>query len=106
MPQPKHYISHAERQAAYRTRCKQARNAELAAKGLPTLPAISTIPGWSRWNAAINAAHKLISSTISEMQDYFDDRSETWQESDRADEHQEKINALQAVLDALADYTT
>jgi hypothetical protein len=106
MPQPKHYASHAERQAAYRNRCKRARNAELAAKGLPAMPAISTMPGWPRWNAALNMAHEIISTTASEMQDYFDDRSEAWQESEQADAHQEKIEAIQAILDMLGEHTT
>lgn len=101
MPQPKIHTSDAKRQAAYRSRCKRARQIERAAKGLPTLPAIPTMPGWPRWNASVNAAGELLNCTISEMQEYFNDRSETWQESERGAKHQEKIDAFQAVLDAL-----
>ena len=41
--------------------------------------------GWPRWNAAIEAARELVERTVEEMQEYFDDRSEDWQESERAE---------------------
>ena len=102
MPQPKKHTSDAARQAAYRLRCEQARQAALAAKGLPMLPAIAALPGSSRWNASFAAAKELIASTLSEMQDYFDERSESWQESERGDNHQERMASVDEVLDALS----
>jgi hypothetical protein len=102
MPQPKKHTSAAARQAAYRLRCEQARQAALAAKGLPMLPAIAALPGSSRWNASFAAAKELIASTLSEMQDYFDERSESWQESERGDNHQERMASVDEVLDALS----
>lgn len=90
---------------AYRKRCARARQTELNGKGLPPLPAISTMPGWPRWNASINAALALVERTVEEMQEYFDERSEEWQEGERGGEHQEKIDTTQAVLDAFADLT-
>jgi hypothetical protein len=103
MPQPKRHVSNAARQAAFRTRREQARQVELTAKGLPSLPRIPTIPGWSRWNASFAAAHELTAHTLSEMQDYFDDRSESWQESERGNDHQEKIASVETALNALSD---
>jgi hypothetical protein len=103
MPQQKRHPSNAARQAAFRARREQVRQAELAAKGLPSLPAISSMPGWTRWNASFQAANALIVESLSEMQDYFDDRSESWQESDRGEEYQEKITCVEAVVDALSD---
>jgi hypothetical protein len=103
MPQQRKYNTNAARQEAYRTRCEQSRQIALAAKGLPSLPAIATIPGWPRWNASFTAAHALIADSLSEMQDYFDDRSQNWQESQRAEEHQERIASVEAALDALAE---
>jgi hypothetical protein len=103
MPQPKIHASPAARQAAYRVRCEKERQAALAAKGLPMLPAIASRPGWSRWNASFAAAKELIASTLSEMQDYFDDRSESWQESERGDNHQERMASVDEVLEALSD---
>jgi hypothetical protein len=103
MPQPKRHASNAARQAAFRARREQARQVELAAKGLPSLPRIPTLPGWPRWNASFKAAHELIADTLSEMQDYFDDRSESWQESERGNDHQEKIASVETAVDALSD---
>jgi hypothetical protein len=103
MPQPKQHASAAARQAAFRARREQVRQAELAAKGLPSLPSIPSIPGWSRWNASFRAAQELIACNLSEMQDYYDDRSESWQESGRGEERQERIASVEAVLDALGE---
>ena len=105
MPQPKKHTSAAARQAAYRLRCEQARQAALAAKGLPMLPAIAALPGSSRWNASFAAAKELIASTLSEMQDYFDERTEKWQEGDNGGECQEKIDSTQILLDAFSELT-
>jgi hypothetical protein len=105
MPQPKLHASAAARQDSYRKRCEKARRIELAAKGLPSLPAIATLPGWPRWNGSIEAARELVERTVEEMQEYFDERSEEWQESERADEHQEKIDSAQTLLDAFGDLT-
>lgn len=103
MPQPRRHVSPAARQAAYRSRREQARQGELAAKGLPSLPVISSMPGWARWNASFQAAHELLADILGEMQDYYEDRSESWQESDRGDAHQEKVASVEAVVDALSD---
>jgi hypothetical protein len=105
MPQPKKYASPAARQAAYRHRCEQALQVTLAGKGLPSLPVIATMPGWPRWNASFRSAQELIADTLGEMQDYFEDRSESWQEGERGEEHQEKMASVEAVLDALGDLT-
>ena len=103
MPQPKKYASPAARQAACRQRCEQARQRTLVSKGLPSLPVIATMPGWPRWNASFRSAQELITETLGEMQDYFEDRSQSWQEGERGEEHQEKMASVEAVLDALSD---
>ena len=102
MPQQRKYQTCAARQAAYRTRCEKARRAALAAKGLPALPAIAALPGWKRWNASFAAAQVLIECALDEMRDYYDDRSESWQESERGDEHQQRISGVEEALDALS----
>ena len=102
MPQPKKYRSHADRQAAYLRRQRQAQERLLGERGLPPSPAIPTLPGRARWSAAICKATALLELVKEEMQTYADDRSEAWQESDRADAHQEKIAAIEEVLDAIA----
>lgn len=106
MPQPKQYASAAARQAAFRARREQGRQTELASKGLPALPRIPSMPGWPRWNAAFQAAHQLMAESLGEMQAYFEERSETWQESQRGEDYQEKIAAVEAIHEALSDLLT
>ena len=101
MPQPKKHDSPALRQAAYRARRQQAFHAVLLAKGLPARPVIATLPGWPRWNASLAMAHGLLVDTLGEMQDYFDERSESWQESERGGEHQDRIASVEEVADDL-----
>jgi hypothetical protein len=106
MPQPKIHASEAARQAAFRLRREQSRQAELAAKGLPALPSIPSMPGWPRWNAAFVSAQELVAMSLREMADYFEARSQSWQEGERGEEHQEKIASAEAVLEALSELTS
>lgn len=101
MPAPRLHASHAARQAAYRKRQQQARQQELVAKGLPPSPALATLPGKARWEQAIAQAACLLEMVSSEMQNYFDERSEAWQESERAEEHRQRIEALEEIVSAL-----
>ena len=103
MPQQKKHNNGAARQAAYRARCEKARQAALAAKSLPALPTMPTLPGWKRWNASFEAAREMIDRTLYEMRDYFDERSDRWQQSDRADDLRDRMKAAQKLLDALDD---
>jgi len=98
MPQPRHYVSCAARQAAYRRRCETARREALGKQGLPATPAVATMPGWARWNASIAAARTFLLQVAQEMQDYYDDRSETWQESERGEAFAERQEALDSLL--------
>jgi hypothetical protein len=101
MPQAKKYGSHAQRQAAYRLRCQQARRQQLQERGLPDVPAISTMPGTVRWNRAVANAHVLLSLVEQEMQAYYDDRSDAWLETDRASDFQERIDAVTQARESL-----
>ena len=103
MPQQRKYTTNAARQKAYRARREQARQTGLQAKGLPPLPAIASLPGWTRWNASFTAAHALVADSLRQMQGYFDDRSESWQESERGEEHLERTASVEAALDALGE---
>jgi hypothetical protein len=105
MPQPRKHASAAARQAAYRTRREQGRQVELYAKGLPALPAIATLPGWPRWKASFVAAQALLTSALGEMQDYYDERSEAWQEGDRGEDYQERLALVEAAVDAVGELT-
>lgn len=107
MPQPRLHISHAARQAAYRRRQEAARQGEAArqsehmAKGLPPLPAIATLPGNARWRQATSHAARLLADILAEMEEYCDERSEAWQESERGEAHQERMDALRQMVEAL-----
>ena len=103
MPTPKTHSSPAHRQAAYLKRQKEARIQELAARGLPALPAIPSMPGTARWRAAINSAKILLETTVQEMEDYSQERSEQWQETDRAERMNESIAVIKEVAENLDD---
>jgi hypothetical protein len=103
MPQNKKYPSDAQRQAAYRRRTVQAREAQLAARALPILPAIPTLPGYVRWKAMLNQARVNLHGVTTEMQNYYDERSQSWQESERGDGFVEHMEAIRDVLDSLDD---
>lgn len=101
MPQAKHHASHAARQAAYRQRQEQARTAQRLQAGLPALPAISSIAGQARWTALLNQAHWSLETTQAEMQAYFESRTENWQESDKGERFQERLEALDELKESL-----
>jgi uncharacterized membrane protein YgaE (UPF0421/DUF939 family) len=97
MPQPKKYDSHAQRQAAYHRRREEARQKQLQEKGLPALPVISNIAGTTRWRQAIANAASLLELVDQEMEVYFDERSDAWQESERAELFQERIESIRDI---------
>lgn len=103
MPQPKLHINHAARQAAYRGRQQAAYAAALQQKGLPKLPAIPALPGTLRWRKALDSAALILEQTTSEMQDYYDERSETWQESERAEALLELKDQIEACLNTVRE---
>ncbi len=103
MPQLRKYGTRAEQQAAYRKRRAISEQQLLAQKGLPVLPAIPTMPGNARWRAMIEQAHTLLSTAAEEMQDYYDDRSEPWQEGPRAEELLAKLEHLHESMTPLED---
>ena len=101
MPTPKQYGSAAERQRAYRQRQVQAREVERQQKGLPAAPAIASLPGERRWKALLEHARSALSTVEVEMQDYYEARSETWQEQERGEAFQERMVAIETLLSEL-----
>jgi hypothetical protein len=101
MPQPRIHASHAQRQAAYHKRCQEARKRQLEEKGLPAMPALPTVPGTARWNQCIANAKQLLHIAVEEMEAYFDERSEAWQDSEKADTFHERLDAVQEACDVL-----
>jgi hypothetical protein len=86
----------AEKQRAYRERQR------LKALGhLPASPAPCNIPAERRWKTALSQALRLLEQTRDEMQAYVDERTEDWQESERGEAMQERIETLDALIDDL-----
>jgi len=103
MPRAKKYPSNAHRQAAYRQRAIYAQEAQLMAKGLPPLPAIPTLPGYARWEAMVQQSRLGLETVTTEMQNYYDERSPSWQESERGEAFVEQLDAIREVLESLDD---
>jgi hypothetical protein len=101
MPAPRKYAARKDRQAAYRMRQKGALDRMLARKGLPALPTISAMPGTARWKAALASAQALLEQTQAEIDDYIQDRSEAWQESDRADTFAAAAQSLDEIAEMI-----
>ena len=97
------YKTSAARQAAYRKRKTVALQAQLKEKALPPLPAVPSMPGNARWLASLKAAEHYVRLVYDEMTDYFDDRSEAWQEGERGEEFKDRLTAIEAVVDSLGE---
>jgi hypothetical protein len=61
------------------------------------------MPAYPRWRVAICQATQALCGVRDEMQGYFEDRSSVWQEGDRGVAHEERIAALEEVLEALGE---
>lgn len=101
MPRTRQHANQADKQRAYRERQKQARIAEQQAKGFPVRPTLPTVPALPRWKALIESSREQIEIVRDEMQIYFDERSEKWQESEKGEEHQNRMESLESALSAL-----
>src|SRR5215831_18492617 len=95
MPQQRRYEDNAAKQRAYRVRQAQARHAEQQAKGLPAAPPLPTLPSRARWQALLTQARLALETARDEMQAYYEDRSETWQQGERAATLAEQIDQLE-----------
>jgi hypothetical protein len=86
-------LTPAEKQRAYRDRLKQR-----AAGQLPAAPILSNIPPERRWKALQEQARHALQTMLDEMEAYRDERSDTWQESERGESFQERMEALESVI--------
>ena len=103
MPEIRKYPTNAQRQAAYRQRARRAREQQLAQRGLPRLPAIPTMPGEARWTRALQHAAMLVETIVYEMDEYYEERSEAWQESERGETFAERLSGAQELLSSLQE---
>ncbi len=105
MPQPRKYSSTADKQRAYRERQAATRAQELQTKGLPPLPAIPTMPGERRWSLMEQQARTTLQAMYEEMRGYYEERTEEWQESEKGEALQARIDALESIITDLDSLT-
>jgi hypothetical protein len=107
MPQPRIYASGAERQVAYRRRQRAvALHPQTNTSGLVALPRPTHMPGTVRWRQAVAQAHGLLETVEQEMEDYFGDRTQEWQEGERGERFQERMDALCEAKDMVEALTS
>jgi hypothetical protein len=114
MPQIRRYPSGAERQRAYRQRHQQLPPESVIIPpgiipqqpSIPLAPAIGSMPAQARWGALIHQADSTLRIVHGEMESYFQDRSQSWQEDERGEVFQEKIQALEELIDGLQELLT
>lgn len=97
--------SNAERQKAFRERLRQRLAAVDTPAPLPDKPKLNAMPANKRWAAMLDQAKAILMTRRDEMQEYFDDRSGDWQEGDRGQAFQERLDAIDAATDAVDELT-
>ncbi len=86
-------LTPAEKQRAYRDRLKQR-----AAGELPAAPILTNIPPERRWKVLHEQGRNALQTMLDEMEAYRDERSDTWQESERGASFQERMEALESII--------
>jgi len=67
------------------------------------MPKIAAMPGTARWKATIEAAETLLTQAAEEMDEYWEYRSETWQESYAAEELLQRKKRLTKMAETLSE---
>lgn len=62
---------------------------------MPPLPAIASMPGHRRWQALMRAASELLQTVQEELEESYEQRSESWRESDWGEAFLERLQAAQ-----------
>jgi hypothetical protein len=63
------------------------------------------VAGWARWNKAMRQITEILEQTMSEMQTYYNQRSERWLDSEAAESFQERVEELQQFIDVAPDWS-
>jgi len=56
------------------------------------------MPSPARWKALIQHAQEALRTVKGEMEDYQGERSEIWQDSDKAEEFQDRLDQVEEAL--------
>jgi hypothetical protein len=94
MPIPRKYASNAERQSAYRAR----RSSETTIIG--TAP---PTPGYRRWGIMIRQARTLFETITNEMAAYYEERSESWKDSERGENFTERLESIEEMVNLILE---
>lgn len=101
MPTPRKYETTAQKQAAYRQRQQQMSQEQRKEKSLPALPAIAAMPGTARWRQTLRSIETMVVLLHDEMQEYADQRSDAWRETERGEQMQSNLQTLEEIRDHL-----
>jgi len=104
MARPRKHTGAAERQRAYRARLRGRRTT--GPESSPAPSAISAMPSTARWSALITQARTCLQTVQDEMQSYYYDRSDAWQEAERGLAFEERIELVEAAAQAIEDLQT
>lgn len=102
MPTPRKHDNQAARQRAYLERQKAARLAIAQTKNMPPVSGIATMPSAARWRALTGQAQTILQTIQTEMEDYRDERSEAWRDSEKCEAFQETIDRINEALESVA----
>ena len=94
MPTPRKYASNAERQAAYRARCGMREDTA----GTPP-----PSPSSRRWGLMIRQARMLLETITVEMDACYEERSESWKDSERGENFTERLEPIEEAVALLRD---
>lgn len=92
MPRARQYPDAAARQAAYRRRLATS---QAAAAAPSQRDGLGATPGYPRWRGLLRPAHELLTTVTSEMDTYYRERSDQWQESARGEAFLDRLENLQ-----------
>ena len=94
MPTPRKYASNAERQAEYRAR----RTTQRDTAGTPPKS-----PGYRRWGIMIRQAGTPLETITVEMDVYYEDKSESWKDSERGENFAERLESIEEIVALIRD---
>jgi len=64
------------------------------------------MPGTRRWNAQMHLARVVLQEACQEMDAYYTDRTDTWQQGEKGEDLQERIQSIEDILDQLDSILT
>ncbi len=101
MPRPRRHEGNAQKQRAYRERKKRALSS--LTQNLPKSSGLAAVPSAARWRVMKEQALTILHRLDLEMQNYRDARTEDWQEGEKGDAFQKRIERVQDAVQAVEE---